>query len=569
MIISQRTHIINNLHKIRSENGKISSTKINSQINRELKQKIIQYTNFLPDNCSFSERIFCIINNITSRPICDITNNHLKWSPAKNEYNQSKQKSYRTRKLNQTNIRERYDLIKTTLKERYSSNSYNLLNLDQIRMKIQVFNTNIKLWDIEKDYDLFCSVLSHTHFLPNTAKWGERFYCINNNIISKVICKDGGDANYINSKEGYSMYSSRKNQHQFKLDYIRQYVEERFEIVDDITTIKDQKNITIRCKTCNTQKSQLFICGYWQDICCNKCTGYGYNRSKAEDEINQFITNFNIITEQNTTIDGVSELDIYIPSKKVAIEYNGILWHSYGATYPNNVESEKIKKYREYHKKIECEKRDINLITIFETDWLYKKDIVKSILKSKLGIYTQTIYARKCQVKILTKAEKTQFYKNNHIQGDCQSFYDIGLVYNDEIVCALSFSNRKIAKQSNVELVRFCNKIDNMVVGGFSKLLKTAILKLQSDIISYCDLRYSNGNMYIKNNFKLLHRSYPNYFYTKDCINLESRLKYQKHKLQKLPSYSIDKTETQIMYESGFRKIYDCGNYTFLYRFKK
>jgi len=46
-----------------------------------------------------------------------------------------------------------------------------------------------------------------------------------------------------------------------------------------------------------------------------------------------------------------------------------------------------------------CKKQGIRLVHIFEDEWLYKQDIVKSRMKNILNITTNKIYARKCVVK--------------------------------------------------------------------------------------------------------------------------------------------------------------------------
>jgi hypothetical protein len=561
------SHIKDNLYKIKTKDGKLSTTRINSKDNRALKNQIIEATAFLPANSSFSERIYCITNNINYRLRCDITNEFLNWSPSKQRYCNSKTKGYRARVSNSSNIKEVYIDIKRTFTEKYKNNDFKIYDKQEVIDTITRFKTNIKLWDIRENYDLFCSVLYYTDFLPQEAQWGERFFCLRNNITQRILGRDGGFATYIDSQRGYSVYSSRKEQHNSKLRSIIEEVSKTFDILEPINRLIDQRTVRVRCKTCNTEKTQLFICGNWQDICCNKCTGYGVGRSRVEGEIVDFIRGHGFKVECNVSLfeGSTSEVDIYVPQKNIAIEYNGILWHSYGTTYPNNADRENITKYREQKKNIESAKLNINLITIFETEWLYKREIVKSILLSKLGVSDNRIYGRKCVVRTLTKNEKSLFYNENHIQGNCQSFYDVGLIYEGDIVCAMSFSKRKISKQSDVELVRFCNKLNTTVVGGFSKLFKFSLDVLRCNIISYCDLRYSDGNLYKQNGFILKHVSPPNYFYTRDCVKLESRLKYQKHKLVNTKSFDKNKTETDIMYSEGFRKIYDCGNLTFLY----
>ena len=559
------SHIIDNLYKIKTSTNKISPVKINAKQNEDLKEKILYATSFLPVDRVYSERIYCISNDIYEAPTCIETGELLKWSPCTHSYSRSRTSGFKHRRYNSSNIKKRYKDIEVKFKENFEAGSFIIMSSCEIKNKIKQYKTNIKHWDIEKDYDFFCSVKKLTSFLPTESMWGERFFCISNDIMERVVSVDGGYANYINKNTGYSTYSSRSNLHTAHINHIKDYVSKHFFILDDITNIIQQKKISIQCKVCNHIKKQLFTCGYWQDICCNNCTGYGINRSKAEDEIIQFINQYDIHAESNTRQFGDFEIDILIPCKKIAIEYNGVLWHSFGTKFPNNSMFEKQNKQKDINKKLKLLEHNINLITIFDTEWLFKQDIVKSIILSKMGIYQHKHVGRKCSLREITKQEKSDFYKQNHIQGNCQSFYDVGLIYNNEIVSAMSFSRRKISKHNKVELVRFCNKLNTVVVGGFSKLFKNALLYLNCDIISYCDLRFSNGDVYIKNNFQQIRRSIPNYFYTKDCIKLEGRLNFQKHKLTKFKSYDKAKTETAILYEEGYRKVYDCGNLVFEY----
>lgn len=82
-------------------------------------------------------------------------------------------------------------------------------------------------------------------------------------------------------------------------------------------------------------------------------------RSNIEDEVLSFI--YDIFSEEIQTnirsIISPQELDIYIPERKIAIEVDGIYWHSTNAG--------KDKNYH-LHKTIECEKRGIQLIHITE-----------------------------------------------------------------------------------------------------------------------------------------------------------------------------------------------------------
>lgn len=553
------------LSKIKTKNGSISPAKLNSDANRKLKDQIWELTAFLPEDRPISQRVYCIENNITEIPKCPATGEDLKWNANKKRFSKSRAAAAKNRNTNFEPIKRKYKAIYQALNNRYRNNNYKLFTISEI-IDLYNYKHNIKAWDIEKNYDLFCSILYHTSFLPWDSKWGERIYCIKNNITARPVSVDGGYKKYINSQIGYSKHSTRQNMHEFKLEEIVDYFNAQgFDIIDDIAHLNNQYKIKIECKECKTQKSQIVICQHWKHVVCNKCTGS--NRSSKEDEIINYIKSFTdtkILTNYKIPNSRL-EIDIYLPEFNIGIEYHGILWHSFGRTYPDNSAAEPSNKTNHLNKFNAAKKANIKLLQIFSTEWKFKRDIVKSMIKSKMSLSDKKIYARKCDVRFIDKPEKSKFLFENHIQGNCQSCDDLGLFYNEELVAVMTFSNRLLRDKNCIELSRFAVKRGYSVVGGFSKLLKNYRNRTDKTIISYCDLRYSSGDVYEKNGFKLIRQSPPNYFYTQDLNLLESRHKYQKKKLEKYDNFSHEKTETQIMYENGFRKIYDAGNLVFEY----
>ena len=319
-----------------------------------------------------------------------------------------------------------------------------------------------------------------------------------------------------------------------------------------------KSRITLKCPI-HGEFSQLVV-NHLQGCGCPKC---GNNFSKGEQSVNDFIVHeLGINTNtKNKSIISPYELDIYIPEKKVAIEYNGLRWHS-----------EIFNKDNSYHllKTEMCENEKIQLIHIFEDEWLYKQNIVKSRLKSIFGIIPNKTYARKCIIKEVSFSDSKAFLETNHIQGECMSRYRYGLYYKGELVSLMTFgSKRKNLGSKNekdsYELLRFCNKLDTTVVGGASKLLKYFIkIHNPKEIISYCDRRWSIGNIYEKLGFKFDHVSQPNYFYV---INgkRENRFKYRKSELVK-QGFNKDKSEHEIMSERGIYRIYDCGTKAYIWK---
>lgn len=272
-------------------------------------------------------------------------------------------------------------------------------------------------------------------------------------------------------------------------------------------------------------------------------------RSHIEQEIYEFVKSLDSSTVQNCRkIITPQELDIYVPTKKVAIEVNGLYWHSVNNGMPKNYHLDKTEK---------CISLGIKLIHIFEDEWQNKQEICKSIISSSLGIFVNRIYARKCIMKEVPELESKKFLDENHIQGRVNSSYRLGLYYDNELVQLITLGKSRYTKDE-YELYRMCTKLNTQVIGGFSKLLAH---QPYNHIISYVDISKFTGKSYVDNAFSLLHLTKPSYFYWSNSTGRVSRISAQKHKLSKLVNnYDESKTEIQNMHDNGFLQIYDCGN---------
>lgn len=281
-------------------------------------------------------------------------------------------------------------------------------------------------------------------------------------------------------------------------------------------------------------------------------------RSKSEIEIEVFLKSMNVdvIVCDKKQLNGI-ELDLFLPKHNIAIEYNGLYWHS-----------EKRGKTKNYHidKTNRCLEKNIQLIHIFSDEWLSKKDIIKNRLKNLIKLNETKIFARKCSVVELTKEEKSSFLNKNHLQGNDKSSTCLGLKYGGTIVAVMTFGGlRKVLGSTNIEpntyeLFRFCSL---NVVGGFSKLLNYFIKNYNpKKIITYSNRNWSPSDeysFYSKVGFKFIGITKPNYSYTKKYDVREHRFNFRKDKLVKM-GYDKNKSETQIMLELGYDKIWDTGN---------
>ena len=261
------------------------------------------------------------------------------------------------------------------------------------------------------------------------------------------------------------------------------------------------------------------------------------------------------------TLNGL-ELDILIPGKNLAIEYNGVYSHIYR---PEGKSESAIKSSKYHLSKTEgCEVKGIQLIHIFSDSWKSKTDIWKSYIKNKLGCNTDhKIFGRKCEIKTIDIQTRKQFLNENHIQGDGKAAEAFGLYSNNELVSVMSFGKSRYNKKYDFELIRFAVKRDYCVIGGFSKMLSHFRNHNSGSIISYADLTYSNGDVYEKNGFTLLVKNKPSYYYV--MKGTEMRLHRSNFVKSRITDIENDpRTEEDIMRDKGYSKIFDCGTLTFV-----
>lgn len=316
--------------------------------------------------------------------------------------------------------------------------------------------------------------------------------------------------------------------------------------------------IVTKNKTCNqiAIENNLALTTIYNTAISLKIPYLKFNSSIQEENIAKEIQKFYDIERNNRKIIHPYEIDIFIPNLKLGIEYHGLYWHS------------EEKKDNFYHKrKLELARRkNIKLIQIFENEWIYKKDIVISIIKNNLNI-NEKIMGRKTKIVEISTNKEKNFFEENHLQGYTNSKICYGLMYEDEIVSCMSFGISRYNKNYQWELIRFANKKNKSIIGGPQKIFKNFVKKYDPEsIITYSDNRYFSGKMYEKMNFEYSHETLPNYWYFKDDKFL-SRYQCQKHKLKNiLDNFDPNLTEYENMKSHGYCRIYDCGNKVWIWR---
>ena len=251
-----------------------------------------------------------------------------------------------------------------------------------------------------------------------------------------------------------------------------------------------------------------------------------FGTSNQEAEIVDFIKsiyNKKIICNSREIISP-KEIDIFLPEDNFAIEYNGLYWHK----------DDKTTNTYHYDKTMQCYKNNIKLFHIYSDEWLEKKEIVKSMISSRLNLSTFKIHARQCVFASVDSKVAKEFYEKNHISGGDYYKHNFALLKDEKIVSCISFRKPRHIKKyvSHIEIARFANLLNHNIPGSFQKLLKNAIHLISqkeniSAILSYCDLRFGDGNVYKISGFEDCGHTGLDYWYTDGKIRIKDYLLVQ------------------------------------------
>lgn len=447
------------------------------------------------------------------------------------------------------------DIVKEINKERYGNANYN--NIDKHKQ------TMLEKYGVE--YYMNLDKFREKSKATKKLKYGDEFYT-NFEKIKQTKLERYGDQFYTNSGKTISTNVTKygvdnfTKTEEFKEKIWKYYNKKLFEKKLNIISIdRTVGTIKIECHKGHVYDIPLQLLydrlNRKTEPClvCNPLNSY--QSSGYESQLKDFIKeNYqDEIIFNNRNIIG-KEIDVYLPKIKIALEFNGLYWHN------------ELNVSKEYHltKTELAEKNGIKLIQIYEDDWVYKQKIVKSRILNFLNQSTK-IYARKCEIKVINDNNLVREFLNaNHLQGYINSNIEIGLFFNDNLVSLMTFGSlRKTMGQKtiegNYEMLRFCNALNTLVIGGASKLFNHFLKKYNpKEIISYADRSWSSGNIYEKLGFILQHKTNPNYSYVIRNKRYY-RYNYRKDKLVK-EGFSPSKTEHEIMFERKIYRIYDSGH---------
>ena len=288
-------------------------------------------------------------------------------------------------------------------------------------------------------------------------------------------------------------------------------------------------------------------------------------RSIVEKEIADFIKSFynkqiklNDFEVLNSNFLGRRnplELDIYLPDDKLAIEFDGLMYHSYGKSEYRVFDNwDELDENKHLSKTLNCEAKGVQLLHIFENEWIDKQEIWKSIIKTKLGYVENKINARDCEIRELETLEEKSFLERCNMQGYIHASISYGLYHEDKLVQVMTFGKSRFNKKYDWELIRECSELYTIVRGGYSKLLKYFHDNHEGTLISYANRRWSSS--LTNKNGVLIKATNPNHFY----FLPNEYILYSRTRLPKVENYNKDLTKSENIVNNGYRIIYDCGN---------
>jgi hypothetical protein len=389
-------------------------------------------------------------------------------------------------------------------------------------------------------------------------------------------------------KEGYTLLSQKYEGVHKRLDYLcpqnhrhhitfsmfrwgqrcpRCHKDTRRHTFEYIQNYFKQQGYTLLSTTYENTKSPLeYECpkGHKNITCWNtfqqgrRCPDCHNFYSVAEQQIADVYKHLNPLTRDREVIHPY-ELDIYFPMKKIAVEHNGLYWHS-------DCQERMTPSYHRKKMKL-CMEQGIRLLTMFEDEWWYQKDICISRMNDALGIIQNRIFARKCEIKQISNKEAYGFLTRTHLQGPGVCEVAFGLFYNDKLVQVMTFGSPNRAHTSKgkkvLEMKRLAGELNTIIVGGASKLFKLGLQYARDNsyeiIKSYCDLRWGTGNLYKQLGFTKTSDGKPSYYYTNGTKRWRGQSLAQNKK-------KTGTSEKEKVARLGLWKIYDCGHQTWEYK---
>ncbi len=539
--------------------------------NPSLKDELYRLTSFLPEDAPQSLRIWCIKNGIFSEdklPKCPVCGNLPAYSTGKFRTYCSK----RCAQLDEEKFLKKYGvkhhLKSEKVKEKRKKTVLEKYGVDNVG---KITREKAKKTTLEKyGVDNYTKTKEYQQKRVQTSlkKYGVPHPMKSQQIKEKLKSSLKDKREEIHQKvkrtllERYGVSSPMHIEH-VKEKVLQNYKEKvwerllikleknNIEPLFDFDTfkkvsVKDRKRYLFLCKKCGTN-----FLDHLDNGNIPVCPNCFKNVSNPEQIIISFLKDKGITFDSNNrTVIKPFEIDIYVPHVKLGIDVNGIYFHTYEKLLQERKLSEKQAKNYHRLKWLLSKEKGIHLVQFWDSEVIRKKETVFSIIGSFVGI-NKRIYARECHIEELDEKTAFKFFIENHLSDRVVVGKTFGLIFQGELVSAITVGKARFGLEG-YEIYRFASKNYVNVVGGLGKLIKYVSKKLRiSTLHSYVDLRVFDGKSFEKLGFKKIRITKPDYYYTKDFINLLPRELFMKSKTGENEKEYTEKLKYQKVYGVG------------------
>lgn len=339
----------------------------------------------------------------------------------------------------------------------------------------------------------------------------------------------------------------------------------RLEIISDLDSVYETRQhslLEVKCLVCNTVFHQTLK--NLEDT--PRCFGCVPRGSLMQSDIRRFISGLlpqeEVLEDHVGLLDGKHEVDIFVPSRRFAVEVNGLTFHNVEALTKDGRRSEEDARNLHWWKTQQLTAQGIRLLHVFGDEWRNepKRRIVQSLIRERLGCTEKKLDARKCTVRLASTKERSDFFSITHIDGDTRSTVCWCLEYEGEIVAALSLRHPHGSKYKGMyEIARMSSALDCRVRGGCGKLMAAASSwakqKGARGLVTNADLRYGDGHAYEAVGFRHVSVTVPRFWWVQ-----RGSFSERFNRLHVKADSSRGLSEREVAEEGGYIRIYGCPN---------
>ena len=397
--------------------------------------------------------------------------------------------------------------------------------------------------------------------------YGDKNYINWNKIKSTILSKYGVDNPLKNKDIRIKVKNTNKTKYfnRIRTILINNKINPLFSI-DNIINRHWNEKYRFQCLKCD----YIFENSLYKvptSIYCEKCDPD--KKKTLENEIFDFLASLQpplLVNRRDRTILNGKELDFYIPSKKIAIEFNGLYYHS-------ELGSNKHKRYH-LNKTNGCIFHKIQLIHIFENEWRDNKEIVKSELKRMLKIPNTTIIeSSTCIIKKVNNKDAGDFLNKNHLCGEDKSSIKLGLYNNNELISIMTFIKSRFNKNTEWEILKHCDILNTVIKENSKKILLNYFIDnyKPTSIVGYSNKRFIDDNIYLNLGFTFIKNIPPDFNYISPdykCLYNKMFFKGNKNLKNKLLKYDPLLSEWENMKLNGYDRIWNCGKSVWIWKDK-